>query len=73
MGMAATKSQPEGEKYKRHRLKKSVPEGSFVNSHIPAKPNKITALLCAWKNHGLAVVNESCFLFLFVDVVKKHV
>ena len=25
------------------------------------------------KNHGLAVVNESCFLFLFIDVVKKHV
>ena len=26
-----------------------------------------------WKNHGLAVVNESRFLFLFADVVKKHV
>jgi hypothetical protein len=25
------------------------------------------------KNHGLAVVNESCFLFLFADIVKKHV
>jgi hypothetical protein len=32
-------------KYKRHRLKKCVPEGSFMYSGIHKKPNKTTALV----------------------------
>jgi len=59
-----------------HRGKNRENEETVLGAYISLSPFgefRDARIAVPRKNHGLAVVNESRFLFLFADVVKKHV